>query len=161
MQNLPPDSGEYLSALHNLHSLSLHHITFKNFGEEGFHTCFSGFRETLTKLTLEGVAASFTMFVTLVSYFPNISILRPGSFKLKPDEGPVPSLPRPFRGKLYITPGCGKLINRLAGLDLEYDGLVIQTFSVVEAEVLQNILQLSAGTIRYLRLDAILEGEHP
>lgn len=161
MQNLPRDSGEYLSALHNINSLSLQNITSKHTGEEIFRACFSGFRDTLTKLSLERITAPFSTFVALVGHFPNLTTLRLSPFKLKPDEGPVPPLTRPLRGNIYIHDvgsDCLAFINRLAGLDLEYDGLVIETVSMVDGEVLDSMLQLSASTIKYLRLDAVLGG---
>ena len=70
MQNLPLHSGEYLSALRNLRSLTLSKIRIEHIGEEEFHTCFSAFRETLTFLSLENFVASFSAFITLVDYFP-------------------------------------------------------------------------------------------
>ena len=163
MQNIRQDSEEYLSALHNLHSLSFYNIATKPIDEGGFRACFSGFRETLTKFSLERVASSFSMFVTLVGYFPNINNLRLGSFKLTPDEWLVPSLSRPLRGRLCIHDigsDGRKFIDRLAGLDLEYSGLVIEAGDTVRVQVIRSMLQLSASTIRYLRLDAAL-GEHP
>ena len=63
---------------------------------------FSAFRDTLTYPSLETFTASFSAFVTLVDYFPNITTLRLRSFELEPDGGPVPSLSRPLRGKLYV-----------------------------------------------------------
>lgn len=99
MQDLPQDSGEYLSALRNLHSLTLAHTRVERIDEEGFRACFSSFRGTLTCLSLESFATSFGAFVTLVDYFPNITTLRLHSFVLEPDQGPVPILSRPLRGK--------------------------------------------------------------
>ena len=46
MQVLPGISGEYLSALRNLSSLTLRVIIIEHIREDGFHTCFSAFRET-------------------------------------------------------------------------------------------------------------------
>ena len=80
MQNLSEDSGEYLSALHNIRSLELANITIEHIGEGGFRTCFSAFRETLTSLLLMAFVTSFGTFVTLVDYFPNITTLRMGFF---------------------------------------------------------------------------------
>lgn len=102
------------------------------------------------------------MFVTLVGHFPNITTLRLGILTPRADEGPVPSLPWPLRGKIHLEDiDSRRFIERLAGLDLEYDGLTIESRSLVAAGDLENMLQLSANTIKYLRLNATLEGRHP
>ena len=90
------DSGEYLSAMPNLRSLMLHHTGVEYAGEDEFRTCFSAFRETLTYLSLETFATSFSTFVTVIDYFLNITTLQLCSFELEPDEGSVPSLSHPF-----------------------------------------------------------------
>jgi hypothetical protein len=87
MRNLLRDSGQYLSALHNIHSLALHGITLEHIGDEAFHGCFSAFRETLTELTLGFFVTSFSVFVTLIAYFPNATTLRLALFGLRSDEG--------------------------------------------------------------------------
>ena len=102
MQDLAQDSGEYLSVLRNLHSLALVNVCVEHISEDGFRACFSAFRDTLTYPSLETFTTSFSAFVTLVDYFPNITTLRLRSFELEPDGGPVPSLSRPLRGKLYV-----------------------------------------------------------
>ena len=102
MRYLTQDSGEYLSALRNLHSLTLLKITVEHISEGGFRTRFSAFRETLTYLSLDTFITSFNAFAALVDYFPNIKTLRLQAFQLEPDEGPVLSLSRPLRGELRI-----------------------------------------------------------
>jgi len=164
MRNLPKNSGGYLSALHNIRSLTLGTIRIERISEEGFHTCFSAFRETLTDLTLELFTTSFSMFVTLVDYFPNITTLRLSAFTLIPNEGPVPPLSRPLRGKLHVRQSdsrCLEFVNRLAKLDLEYEGLVFESPVAVEAKFLETILRISASTVKYLRLDSAIRREHP
>ena len=101
MRDLPQDSGKYLSALCNLRSLTLSNTVIEHIGED-LRTCFSAFRETLTYLSLTNSATSFSAFMTLVDYFPNIETLELRLFVLRPDEEPVPSLSRPFGGKLHI-----------------------------------------------------------
>ncbi|KAF9783863.1 hypothetical protein BJ322DRAFT_1021634 [Thelephora terrestris] len=46
-QDISRDSGGYLSALHNLRSLTLCNVALLSNGQEEIHTCFSAFRETL------------------------------------------------------------------------------------------------------------------
>ena len=166
MRDLPWDSGEYLSALHNIHSLKFCDTRIERLDEEGFRICFSAFRETLTCLSLETFATSFNAFVTLVDYFPNLTTLRLRPFVLEPDEGPVPSLSRPLRGKLRVRDGhgdCLKFFNRFAKLDLEFEELVISSGSsmFVEMAFLNSALKLSANTIKFLRVTTEPEGEQP
>jgi len=163
MRNFPKDSGEYLSALCNIRSLELANIRIENIGEEGFHTCFSAFRETLTDLTLMVFVTSFSAFVTLVDYFPNITTLRLSMLTMDPEEGPVPSLSRPLRGKIslcYIHPGCVEFFDRLAGLDPEYEELVLDTCLSMDTKLLESILQLGASAVKYLRLTTQLQRKH-
>ena len=91
MRDLLQDSGEYLSVLKKLHSLTLSNVVVEHIGEE-LRTCFSAFRETLTYLSLATSATSFSAFVTLTDYFPNIATLELRPFALKSDEGPIQSL---------------------------------------------------------------------
>ena len=130
VRNLAQDSGEYLSALHNLRSLTLNNIDFEHIRGEEFHTCFSAFRETLTHLTLDTFTTSFSTLVTFVDYFPNIISLELDPAAMRPDEGPVPSLSQPLRGKLHVHEvgnDCLELLDRFATLDLEYEGLIIDS----------------------------------
>jgi len=164
MRNFPKDSGEYLSALRNIRSLELANIRIEHIGEEGFRTCFSAFRETLTDLTLMVFVTSFSAFVTLVDYFPNITTLRLSMLTMDPEEGPVPSLSRPLRGKIslcYIHPGCVEFFDRLAGLDPEYEELVLDTCLSMDTKLLESILQLGASAVKYLRLTTQLQRKHP
>ena len=62
MRHLPRDSGDYLSALHNLRSLKLRYIRVEHISGDEFRTCFSAFRESLTCLFLDNFATSFSLF---------------------------------------------------------------------------------------------------
>jgi hypothetical protein len=165
MRNLQEHSGEYFSALRNIHSLTLFNPRVQHISEENFRVCFSAFRGTLTHLSLERFATSFSAFVTLVDYFPNITALHLCSFALGPDEGPVPPLSRPLRGKIHVRhvrTHCLEFFNRLAKLDLEYEELVIDSLRVMGGSAfLESTLQLSTNTVKYLRLTAELRREHP
>ena len=164
MRNLPRLSGEYLSALHNIHSLELINIEIEHISKQEFHTCFSAFRETLTHLTLDIFSTSFSAFVTLVDYFPNITTLRLGSFAVEPDKVPVPQLSRPLRGRICIFHPRGILfggadfLDRLAVLDLEYEELALEPHPIVDTRLLGSILQLGASTVKYLRLTTEFQG---
>ena len=163
MQDLAQDSGEYFSALCNLHNLTLYNIRVEHINKEKFHTCFSVFRETLTFLSLDSFATSFNAFVTLVDYFPNITSLQLRSFTLEPDDGPVPSLSRPLRGKVHIhhlQSDFLEFLDRFAKLDLEYEELVIGTSTLfMKTKFVASALQISTGTVKFLRLTAELRCE--
>ena len=122
MRDLAQDSGEYFSALSNVHNLTLCHITAEHISEEDFRTCFSAFRETLTCLSPVNSSTPFSAFVALLDYFPYITSLQLYSLELKPDEGSVPSLTRPLQGKIHLWDvGTDYLefFNRFAKLELE------------------------------------------
>ena len=164
MRDLPKDSGKYLSALKNIHSLELFVVKIQHISEEGFRICFSAFRETLTHLTLESFNTSFSAFVTLVDYFPNITTLRLGWFNMKPDEGPVPPSPRPLRGRIHLSrPSrhCVVFFDRLAKLDPEYEELVLESEHRMETVLVESLLRLGASTVKYLRLTAKFKCEYP
>ena len=163
MRDLAQDSGGYLSALRNLRSLNLHGARIECIGEEEFRICFSAFRETLTTLILENFHTSFSAFVTLVDYFPNITSLALRSLRLGPDKEPVPSLSRPFRGKIRIHDYQAdhlEFFNRFAGLDPEYEEVTIGTcYRPMETKLLESILRMSTSTVKFLRLAGGLRGE--
>ena len=153
MGKLSEDSGEYLSVLRSVRSLELHCIVIDPINQEDFSNCFSSFKETLTDLTLERFVTSFSTFVKLVGYFPIITTLKLAVFGVRPDEGPVPPLSRPLRGKIcvgFARISCMEFFNRFAKLDLEYEELVIG--SRMHVNPLESILRLSTSTVKYLRL---------
>ena len=156
MQDLARDSGGYLSALRNLRILIFFYLRVEHVSEGEFHTCFSAFRETLTYLSLSQFSVSFSAFVTLVGYFPNITTLRLHSFMLRPDEGPVPSLSQPLRGKLHIheVPADSlEFFSRFAQLDMEYEELVVDSFIDISTPgFAETALRISPSTVKFLRL---------
>ena len=166
MQDLVRDSGTYLSALRNLHILTLFKIRVEHISEDQFHTCFSAFRGTLTYLSLDTFATSFSAFVTLVDYFPNVRTLRLGLTELEPDERPIPPLSRPLRGKLlvhHVRSNSLKFLDQFAELDLEYEELIIGSLPslFMRTRFLESALQISTNTVKFLRLTAELRCEQP
>ena len=167
MKDLAQDSGKYLSALRNLHSLKLYNIRLEHISGDKFRTYFSAFRETLTSLSLENFATSFSAFVTLVDYFPNVTTLQLRLVEPEPDEGPVPSLSRPLQGKLHVHEvhvNYLKFFNQFAQLELEYEELVIDTSLSTPAGTLfvESALRISPSTVKSLRLTmADLECGYP
>lgn len=163
IRDLTRDSGEYLSGLRNLRSLTLSNVRLEHIGEDGFRTCFSAFRETLTDLFLENFATSFSAFATLVDYFPNIRTLRLHLSVLEPDGRPAPSLSRPLRGKIHfdcVQDDSFEFSNQFSKLDLEYEELVVaSSIRFVETRYLQSALQISASTVKVLRLMVESRGE--
>ena len=65
--------GVHSLGLPDIRSLTMVDTRVEHIREEGFHTCFSAFRETLTFLFLEFYSTSFSALVTLVGYFPNLT----------------------------------------------------------------------------------------
>ena len=112
------------------------------------------FLDTLTYLSLDYFTTSFVAFVTLVDYFPNITTLRLRSISLKPDEGPIPSLSRPLRGKIcvHVQSHCLEFLDLFAKLDLEYKELEIGPpgFST-GIKAAGSILQISTRTVKLER----------
>ena len=158
MRHLPQDSGRYLSTLCNLQDLTMYNTKVERISEEGFRLCFSAFRETLTQFSLEHSATSFGSLVTLVDYFPNIRSLRLLSLILEPDKGSVPTLSRPLRGKIHIGHvDRFEFYRRFSDLDPEYEELVIDP---LEMMFLESALQISASTVKYLRLPAPPSSEY-
>ena len=167
MRGLAEESGEYFSALRDIHSLTLCNIQVEHISEDQFRTCFSAFRETLTHLSLETVTTSIGAFVTLVDYFPNITTLQLRSLVLEHDKKSTPPLSRPFRGNVRVHCFRGdrmEFFDQFVKLDLEYEELVIASralFIHEKIEFLDTVLQISVGTIRFLRLVTELDCEHP
>ena len=75
-----PSKGlrEFLSALRNIDKVVPLGINTEHVGNEEIHACFSAFPETLTALALQLSTTLFSMFVVLLSYFPNVTSLRVG-----------------------------------------------------------------------------------
>ena len=160
MRRLAQDSGKYLSSLHNIYDLTLHNTRVEHISEDAFCACFSAFRGALTSLFLDTCVTSFSAFVTLVDYFPNITTLKLSLFALEPDEGPIPPLSRPLRGKVHVRRAHAnrlEFFNRFSKLHLEYEELIIDSpFVFVETEFLESALQISASTVKFLRVTAEL-----
>ena len=162
MRDLAWDSREYFPALRNLQSLTFFGVRVEHISEEEFRNCFSAFRETLAHLSFYSLAMSFSAFVALVGYFPNITTLELGGFELKPDEGPVPSLSRPLRGKVSLwenIPDCLEFLDRFSKLDLEYEELQLGSFdSSVVTDFVESAFQISPSTIKILRVVQLRSG---
>ena len=155
MGHLAQDTREYFPALRNLRSLTFAHIGITHAKEAEFHARFSAFHETLTSLILGTITTSFGAFVTLVNYFPNITTLQLGSVALEADEGPIPSLSRPLRGRIHfhdVQANRLEFLDRFAKLDLEYEELVIGSRSLMWMRSLESVLRISTRTVRFLRL---------
>ena len=162
-RDLAQDSGGYLSALRNLRSLSLDNFRVEHISEEEFRICFSTFRETLTTLLLQSPDTSLSAFLTLIDYFPNVTTLTLSSLVMEPDQGPVPLLSRPLRGKIHIheyTTDYLEFFDRFAKLDLEYEQMIISTyFRLLDTKILESVLRISTSTVKGLRLVGELHRE--
>ena len=160
MRNLSRDSGEFLSALRNLYNLSFCTLKVERISGEDLRTCFSAFRETLKFLSLENITTSFSAFVPLIDYFPNVTTLEILYPEIEPDEEPVPPLSRPLRGKVlihirFVPDNFPEFLDRFAKLDLEYEELEISCTFAMETPCLESALRISPSTVKYLRLPEV------
>jgi len=154
MRDLAQVPGGCVPLLRNTHILTLSNIRVEHIGANQFRVCFSAFRETLTCLSLRRIAASFGTFVALVDYFPNITTLRVHSFVPEPEEGPVPTLSRPYRGKVLVRGFRGdrlEFFDRFTKLDLECEELEIGPCAH-SLRFLESALQISPATVKFLGL---------
>jgi len=155
-RRLPRHHGGYLPSIHNAHSLTLSHVRAEKIPQDQFFTCFSALRETITHLSLEIFVMSFSAFVALVDHFPNIRSLQLSLVVPERDEGPVPSLSRPLRGKLRVRAVqayISEFFGRFTELDLEYEELVIESSSFfVHPVFLKSALLISTSTVKFLRI---------
>ncbi|KAF9645186.1 hypothetical protein BDM02DRAFT_3189917 [Thelephora ganbajun] len=86
---------------------------------------FSAFQRTLSSLSLSLVSITWSAFVALVGYFPNLRDLNIFKTLFQVDDPAVPPPPHALRGRLSITStnGIGFPVDRLCGLKLEYEEL--------------------------------------
>lgn len=90
---------------------------------------FSAFQHTLSSLSLIALSITWSTFVALVGYFPNLRALAIIGTSLRVDDRPVPHIPHPLRGRLFIDLTSKRdldlPIDRFPGLGLEYEELGI------------------------------------
>ncbi|KAF9645185.1 hypothetical protein BDM02DRAFT_3131246 [Thelephora ganbajun] len=86
---------------------------------------FSAFQHTLSSLSLTQVSTTWSVFIALVGYFPNLRDLDIFRTLFQVDDLPVPPLPHALRGRLSITfrDVMAFPIDRLCGLKPEYEEL--------------------------------------
>ncbi|KAF9643053.1 hypothetical protein BDM02DRAFT_1758401 [Thelephora ganbajun] len=86
---------------------------------------FSAFQHTLLSLSLTQVSITWSVFVTLIGYFPNLRGLGIFETSLRVDDQPVPPLPRALRGRLSVSfkDVTRFPVDQLIGLKLEYEEL--------------------------------------
>ncbi|KAF9645588.1 hypothetical protein BDM02DRAFT_3119996 [Thelephora ganbajun] len=86
---------------------------------------FSAFQHTLSRLYFAHVLITWSAFVALIGYFPNLRDLNIFRSSFQVDDLPVPPPPHALRGKLSITfrDMIGFPVDRLVGLKLEYEEL--------------------------------------
>jgi len=161
-RGLAQDPREYFPVLRNTRNLTLSCIQVERADANQLRTYLSAFRECLTHLSLERITVSFSTFVTLVDYFPNITNLNLCAPGLGPDEGSVPPLSQPLRGKALVRASLHnslKFFDRFAKLDLEYEELVVGPMGYVNPTFLENAFQMSTSTVKCLRLMSEIECE--
>jgi hypothetical protein len=109
---------------------------------------FSAFQHTLSSLSLTRVLITWSAFAALVGYFPHLRNLEIREMSLEVESHPAPRLSCPLRGRLHLTCGAGRepFIDRLIGLNLEYEELVL----VGDYEY--RLVAAVGNTLKYLKL---------
>ncbi|KAF9648099.1 hypothetical protein BDM02DRAFT_2349858 [Thelephora ganbajun] len=110
---------------------------------------FSAFQHALSSLSLVRVSITWSAFVALVGYFPNLRDLVIFETSFQVDDQPIPPLPHALRGKLSVSFGRAMEfpIDRFVGLKLEYEEL--EMYGAYEAclvaAVEQSLKHLTIG----------------
>ncbi|KAF9645177.1 hypothetical protein BDM02DRAFT_3120599 [Thelephora ganbajun] len=110
---------------------------------------FSAFQHTLSSLLLARVSVTWSAFVALVGYFPNLRDLDIFEASFQVDGRPIPPLPRALRGKLsMISRRVMEFpIDRFVGLKLEYEELGMHgTYET-------SLVTAVEGTLKRLKID--------
>ncbi|KAF9645595.1 hypothetical protein BDM02DRAFT_493178 [Thelephora ganbajun] len=112
---------------------------------------FSAFQHTLSSLSLSLVSITWSAFVALVGYFPNLRDLYIYEPSFQVDDRPVPPLPHPLRGRLVVISGrvTEFPIDRFVGLKLEYEELVM--YGRYETSLVDAV----GGTLKRLKIDRL------
>jgi len=124
------------------------------------HTNLSfAFQHTLLSLSFIQISITWDGFVTLLGHFPNLNTLEISRVKLETGTRSTPHLPRALRGRLFIR--CTGLwdpepfIDRLTGLKLEYEELVIigdhhqRLIAAVEGSLKRLLILRFYGTLSH------------
>ncbi|KAF9647254.1 hypothetical protein BDM02DRAFT_3117393 [Thelephora ganbajun] len=113
---------DYLPSFFQLQQLILRLAVIKPTAYEHLEW-FSAFQHTLSSLYLGRVSITWSAFVALVGYFPNLRDLSIFRTSFQVDDRPVPPLPHALRGKLsIISRGVMECpVDRLVGLKMEYE----------------------------------------
>ena len=146
--------SDYFRSLHRLQNLALRDIPRI---ESNTPNLFIAFQDTLSSLVLYHVYLTWSTFVALVDYFPNLRELDFSESTFEPDQFPVSPPSRPPRGKLRLSTllasDFGTLCQGIAGLEPEYDQLeIIDIFEQTHSNV-QRIIWACKKTLTYLRVD--------
>ncbi|KAF9648089.1 hypothetical protein BDM02DRAFT_3269711 [Thelephora ganbajun] len=112
---------------------------------------FSAFRHTLSSLSLSQVSITWSAFIVLVGYFPNLRDLHIFKIWFRKDDWPVPCLPHALRGRLLVSFGTAMRFpfDRLVGLKLEYEEVEVDEVceACLVAAVERTLKRLKMGPL--------------
>jgi len=143
------DLQDYLPSFLQLQSLTFGLVDIQPVISDNVKLFFA-FQYSLSSLFLFQVSATWNGFVTLLAYFPNIRSLDVNGVLFEVDDSPAPQIPHALRGRLFIR--CARerdpkaLIDRFAGLRLEYEKLVII------GDYDQRLVAAVEENLKYLRI---------
>ena len=147
--------------LHDDHSRSFYRLQYLALQaitpiESNALNLFLAFRDTLSSLSLEYVSLTWSTFVGLINYFPNLRELLFHDSSLETDHSPIPPLSRPLRGTLCLSTLSAShfstLSRGIAGLEPEYDRLEIIHDPYQPFYDVQHIISACEKTLTYLML---------
>ncbi|KAF9645589.1 hypothetical protein BDM02DRAFT_3120001 [Thelephora ganbajun] len=141
---------DYLPSFFQLQRLVLYDVRIEPTIHEHFEW-FSAFRHTLSSLSLRQSSITWSAFIALVGYFPNLRDLHIFRMWFRKDDRPVPCLPHALRGRLSVSFGTvmGFPFDRLVGLKLEYEELEMD--EMYEARLVAAVER----TLKHLKIDPL------
>lgn len=92
---------DYLPSFCNLKNLTLCNMTIEQTISENLEL-FSAFQHTLSSLSLGAISITWSSFVVLVGYFPNLTYLKLLGMLFQVDKRPVARVPHAWRGRLFV-----------------------------------------------------------
>ena len=119
---------DYLPSLCQLRALTFSDLHIEPTISENLEI-FTAFRQTLSSLSFNQVRITWSAFVALIGYFPNLRKLDVQMSWFMVDDSPVPQLSHVLRGTLLVSNyrfiDTEPFIDRLHTLKPEFDELVI------------------------------------
>jgi len=149
----------YSPSLHQLRHLSLSSVCLPLSipQEVGI---FSAFQHTLSRLSLTSCDFVVDTLISFINYFLNLNRLDLTRPLPVVDVKPVRPLSRPLLGQLHISEayeGRFCILNRLSGVGLSFDEIVLDGSSPVSLHTLGRVVEAVGVRVKCLRLSEPLE----